>query len=539
MSCSPRPAAGSAAAIPSSAGRVLGAVVGLGLATLLLLTGLLVWTRFWPGGAARTPRIPHVILLTIDTLRADSLPFHGNTRVKTPALAEIARRSVLFDHALAPSPWTRPSVISILTGLSPAVHGVTVDSIDVETLLPDSVRTLAECMRAAGYRTAAIGYNPAIAASPNVRRGFDDFLFYPEPEDESDPSAAESAPPASTGRAADDVAGRIDVDNATEILTELAERWLAGHASGPFFLWLHYYDPHTPYTAPREQYVALMGEEATEGQAYLDWRTAMIQGMAQYLYIERMALAGTDSGESPEKAALLRAALHQRREALRALYDGEVQHVDQAVGRVLGALKRLGIYDGSLLVVTSDHGEEFFEHGGLDHGHTLYQELLHVPLLLKRPGAREGHRVRERVTNRSLFPTLLELCSDVRPGLGVDVESLVPFWEPGAVPARAAYLLADSILFGEPATAIFFGDRKYTRQPRTGAEELYDLAADPGETTSLTASDPAGTAEGHRLFSDAMRRAAAFQRAVWIDGVRTTEVSEATRRMLRTHGYLK
>ena len=526
--------------------------LGLGLVVTALLVALvLIATRLWsvtsPGNGVSTPsrRVKHIILLTIDTLRADSLPLYGNTRVQTPTLAELGRQGIVFERALSPSPWTKPSLVSLLTGLSPAVHGSTLEDLAVEAVLPETVLTLAECMRNAGYRTASIGYNPFVPSSSNLKRGFQDCWFFPFPEEATDKPAGttehpEATQPVIAGIPKDVLNRQIQAENATDILTRLARTWIADHAREPFFLWIHYYDPHTPYTPPRDCYEKLTGESSPEHQDYAGWNALLNKGIGDFLFRERIPRIRPATAEDRKAIETLRTVLEKRRGPIRALYDAEVEYVDQGIGQVVAALHEQGVYDDTLLVITSDHGEEFFEHGGLEHGHTLFQELIHVPLIFKLPGNSTTRRIPERVTNQSIYQTLLDLCALPLPAFGHEVASLRPLWDSTGTPwVPPPCLVADSILYGEPGSAVVFNDLKYVVRPKSRTETLFDLAADPGETTSLAALDRESLHEARRRLAEHHKQSVALKKKVWSLGMRTTRPTPEMQKLLRQHGYLK
>ena len=489
-------------------------------------------------------RIKHVVLLTIDTLRADALPFFGGQRLRTPNLSALARQSILFERAVATSPWTRPSMMSILTGLPPSIHGVTVRDIEVEAILPDTVQTLAERMQDAGYRTAGLGYNPFLAFSPNVKRGFQDFTFYPTERAKVVAAQAASRDPATPVDSREDrppLSGTEKVDgfNSTPALTELTRKWLADHATEDFFLWVHYFDPHGPFTPLQNDYEALADERGMSPEAYREWETRANRLVQNYLQCERLMLDGKDTAEDREKYRTLKALLEEHFEAIRNLYLAEIEYVDRAVGQVLEALKWAHLYDDALIVVTADHGEEFGEHGRVEHGHTQYQELLHVPLFVKLPGSTEMRRVRDRVSILSVYPTILDLCLGEKPAVDAPAPSLARAWDPTARVPRPAYLVSDAVMYGEPQVAVFFDDLKYIWHRKSGKEELYDLAVDPGEKNSLVSRDEANLTRARAFLEEYTRKSAAQKKQLWSGGIQTTAQDPKTRKILRQHGYLK
>jgi arylsulfatase A-like enzyme len=490
------------------------------------------------------PEIRHVVLITIDALRAQALPIYGNKRIATPHLSELARQGIVFEQCLAPSPWTRPSVVSMLTGLPPAIHDAVKREIEIEAILPPTVPTLAESMRGAGYRTAAFGYNPFLACSPNVRRGFGEFCFYPTVVMKSDGSLAQLNN--NTFRPTIDREGQrgledvINQVNSTAYLTELVRGWLGEHARQKFFLWLHYYDPHNPYMPPPGalQRVSAPGAPANE-DAYGEWLQHLNRSIDVYLAAERELLRGKESEAAKAAVRELGPKLRSQGELLRALYEAEVIHVDDAVGLLVERLKALGIYENTLIIVSSDHGEEFWEHGGLEHGHAFYQEVVHIPLIVKPPHSRAGQRISDRVSLLSVFPTIAELCSIAPPAGGLPAPSLASRWEDPEVTLKPSHFVLGSIMYGEPATAVVFGDKKYIRHEKSEREELYDLRRDPGEKASLVGRDPAALERARRLLGNHAAWSRAMKRTLWSGEVPTTERSEQMRELLRSHRYLK
>ncbi len=496
------------------------------------------------------PEIKHVLLLTIDSLRADALPVHGNTRIATPHLSELCEQSVVFKRAQAPSPWTRPSILSILTGLPPSIHAATEREIEVEVVLPESIPILAKCMRAAGYRTAGIGFNPYLALSPNTKRGFQEYYFYPSRIVRSDNVLAQCDrvnPQEGAFESTRGLENTINRYNSTEDLTELTEKWLARHANEKFFLWLHYLDPHLPYTPSRDCLSQIPGvlapRDDTEYEKGLDQLNTNVRN---YLYVERKLLKGIGTANDKEIHRLLHDSLVKQKELLRAVYDAEVIHIDRAVGRVLDMLRNLKIYDETLVIVTSDHGEEFFEHGHLEHGHSFYQELLHVPLIVKPTGHGQARRVEERVSIMSIFPTILELCSVAPPARGLPLPSLAGWWETSAhatKPPLSPHFISQSVLYGESGEAVVFHDRKYIRRNETGSksrsEELYDLISDPAERVSLAASNPEIVDRARKILDAQAAWSRALKKQIWTRGVETTPQDEEARKLLRSLGYFK
>lgn len=373
---------------------------------------------------------PPILVYLIDTLRADHLGCYGYDRPTSPRIDRFAAGAVRFAGAIAQSSWTRSSVASLLTGLDPRRHG-TVGRTDA---LPDGVDTLAERLARLGYETAAWSTNGNVSRVFGFAQGFDLFRSLPEQR-------------------------TFELHQLSDGLNEAAFPWLAARGRAPWFLYLHATDPHGPYT-PREPF-----------------RGRFAAGVDPALGAIETLRALPGEGDS-EPAGLA--------EALVRLYDAEIAFNDHQFGRLLDRLEALGLYDDALIVLTADHGEEFRDHGGWQHGRTLYQEQLAVPLLVKLPGGRAaGTVVDTRVEHVDLVPTILDLLGEPLPD-GLDGRSLAPAL---AAPGRldpspvAAHLDLD----GRRLEAVIDGDLKLIRRLSEGpaGRRLFDLAADPGERHDL------------------------------------------------------
>ncbi|HUW81960.1 MAG TPA: sulfatase-like hydrolase/transferase [Phycisphaerae bacterium] len=420
----------------------------------LVLAPLVIWNPPNRAGASTSGAsgarrdIRRVILLSIDTLRADMLSCYNPDGVPTPNLDRIARDAVVFNRAVAPSSWTLPSFASIMTGLAPPVHRATKQSAHMPAILP----TLAEHLKEAGYVTGAVGLNHFLLPASNVSKGFDEYRFYPVP------SLGSTLAGRILTRLAPDTYRRIP---SSPDLTRLACEWVAGHAHKDFFFWLHYLDPHSPYTPPAER--------LPDGEAP-----------------PRIGHAFT--GTKDARGGYLVPSMEER-DWIRRLYEAEVRHVDDCVGRFLALLDELGLYQDALIVVLSDHGEEFWEHGGVDHGHALYEELIHVPMMIKLPrGHTSSTRVNERVCTGSVMPTILDLCDIEYEPEYLSYCSLLPLLTGRPDRYRPSPILCAGNLFFHDQQAVIFDGMKYIRSNITGHEQLFDLRRDPTEQTSIAAS---------------------------------------------------
>jgi arylsulfatase A-like enzyme len=478
---------------------------GYGLGVSALVVAGLVWAFAPPAGVgdvevvgAGEPPIRHVILVTSDAMRADALGAYApQTAPPTPHLERLWRQSVVFESAISPAPWTLPAFASIMTGLSPMVHG----AVRLDSRVPDAPR-LAGCLAAAGYVTGALGSNPVLRAASNMHQGFTSYDMYPK-------SFGRSFGAKLIRRALPEE--YCPTEATTTHLTDLAIRWIDAHHEGPFFFWLHYFDPHMPLEPPA---------------AYLPDGPAPRR--IGNKFHDAVGVRAGHFRPSEEEVAWLR-----------ALYDAEVRYVDDQFGRLLAHLEALGIYEEALIIFSSDHGEEFLEHGGFEHGHCVYDEVLRVPLLVKLPRQRKTIWVSRPVSSESIMPTVLELC-----GVGYDADalsasSLVPLW--GGEPERFAGgpIVSTGCSLYEEQTAIRFGELKYIERALTKRQELFNMVADPAERLSLAALQPDAVAEARSLLELHGVRSEEILARLGEQGERVAELDEATLARLRSLGYIE
>jgi len=394
-------------------------------------------------------KVKHVILITVDTLRADALSSYGGTATSTPNMDSLAKDGTLFKNAYSAAPWTLPSFSSMMTGVSPTVH----KTIASDSVLPEKFKTIAEYLRDSGYYTAAIGDNFYLHPEFNMDQGFLEYNFYPRRQmivDSFGATLIKSCFP----RAMNPYA-------STGELTDLAIDWIGKNRDSDFFLWVHYYDPHLPYTPPAE-------------------------------FISKDAVPDGSIGYKLENASAIRdghfAPDASQRKWIKELYDAEVRYVDANLGRLLDAFKENSLYKSSLIILTSDHGEEFWEHDGFEHGHSLYNELIHVPLIVKLPGKHSGQIVEEEVSTQSLMPTVLELIRIPNESGAAAAESLAPLLTDSPSSFAEEPLVSTGLLYYEDREGVIFQGSKYIESFVTGHGELYDLKTDPGEQSPLDLS---------------------------------------------------
>lgn len=461
-----------------------------GLASLAVVLSMVLAlqgaTRLGARGADDDRR-PDVLILLVDALRADHLSSYGYPRPTTPSLDALARDAVRFEQAVASSTFTKSSIASLLTGRHPYQHGVYWGSLErgsevTADLLPPSETTLAEVLADHGYLTAAWVQNSHLRDFMGFGQGFVDYH---------------------------------DQQGGIERIHRRFGRFLRGPGPRhPFFAYLHYIDLHDPYL-PEPPYDTMFGGDrrAYEGIDLAEWGV--------YLKAVR------EGREVPSADELAK---------LRGLYDGQLRYVDEQIGLLLAQLRERGLYDDSLIVVTSDHGDAFYEHGVISHSTTPYEELVRVPLLVKLPGNRfAGRTVDAQVRLIDVFPTVLKAVGiqDDVPGVaGCALQALMRA-EPGAAdrePACQVAVIEIAQGEGAPTVAVRTGGLKYIHH-ESGDGELYDLVADPGERVDLLAERPEDVRRLRRLVFDvvAARDAEPAQRL---------DLDERTVRELKALGYL-
>jgi choline-sulfatase len=374
-----------------------------------------------PAPVARKPA-RNLILLVMDTARADVFrAFNPKSRVRTPAFDRLAEQATVFTSAYANENWTKPSVATILSGLYPTTHGTKEDT---DVLSPD-VRLLSEHLRSRSFATAAFIANGYCSDKFGFKRGWDAYTNYIR---ENKPSQAE----------------HVFGD---------ALAWMTKHRGERFFLYLQTIDPHVPYNPPIEFSRLYFPEE------YRGVVGPSLDGL------EQLAIASNRKRMRPQDWVWIR-----------ALYDAEVTYHDTHMGRFLDAVAKLGILDDTLIVVTNDHGEELRDHGKLGHGHSLYEELVRAPLLIRYPSLfRPGQRIKEPVENVDLFPTIIETLG-LESVSDVDGLSLLPMLE-GRPPAVPSYAVSE---FRDRHRSVRVGRWKLVAS-RTGVRSLFNIEFDPNE----------------------------------------------------------
>lgn len=414
----------------------------------------------FPGCAPETPPTPVVIFL-IDTLRADRLGVYGDETARTPNIDALARESALFENAHAAAPWTLPSVVSLLTSTYPCEHGVLVDG----NLVPDSIPTLAEQLRAAGYATVSAYGNPYAGPMSGLDRGF------------------------------------YIAESRADSRAKTVQQTLDGLGGSPFFLYLHNAEPHDPYS---EKLFIPEYQVDDFTRSMVNQLHGKLRGLGRVDFIAGRQTGTTDNTRQQTNTMN---GLLQHSEQIHKLYAKDVALADQRVGSVVAELKRRGVWDRTLFILLSDHGEEFGEHGGWQHDQSAYEELLRVPLLIHFPGGRHaGQRVDEPASLLDVVPTLAEELGLPELASNARGRSLLPVLSgetQGADETRVTGMRMNRKKFyrpwkearGDVNVAVRSGGWKGIYNVEQDTFELYDLASDPGELRDRSHELPERVAE--------------------------------------------
>jgi arylsulfatase A-like enzyme len=383
--------------------------------------------------APAAPPVTHaknVVVLLIDTLRAEKLrPYNPHSRVQTPIVDRLAQAGTVFERAQSTSNWTKPSVAGILTGLTTETHGAR----SQEAVLSDDALLLSEHLQANGFETGGFIANGYVSDRFGFDQGWDRYRNFIREGGSSD---------------------------ATNVFGEAGE-WVEANKDGRFFLYIQTIDPHVPYDPP-DRTLSLYDAHPYDGP---------VQPRRTHDIL-------VDAKATPPRVNLT----ERDKERLSALHDGEITQHDEELGKFLERLEALGIRDHTLIVIVSDHGEEFDEHGSWGHGHTVYQELLHVPFIFHHAGGVPATRVPATVSTIDLAPTVAELAG-VPPLPAVEGRSLV-----GLMHGRA--LRAQPVAFSD-----WLDERRVATSGRWKlvirgnlTASMFDLESDPWEENQVEVS---------------------------------------------------
>ena len=455
---------------------------------------------------------PNIILIVMDAVRAKHLSCYGYHRPTAPNLERFAERSVVYETAISPAGWSLPSHASMFTGLYPSRHGAH----DQHKYLRPEYPTLAEVLRSWGYHTLALCYNAYISPTTGLDRGFEEFNSVarrlPRPLGKIKQKAETGAAILLGQR---DSGARFTNRQVVAALRHLQT------SERPFFMFVHYLEPHAPYCPPKK-YNRYLPKEVSSREA-----KRVNQDRVKYL----AELVSMDE---------------QDFEILTALYDGEITYLDTCVAQVLRQLEESGMLDQTMVIITADHGENIGDHQMMGHTYCLYDTLLHVPLIIHYPqGTTTPGRVEHQVQTLDLLPTILSMLGDTssetyRSLQGYDLLSsttheftiaeqanpdLTTFYSrfPGVDVSR--YDRAIKMIRTDRCKYIWASD---------GNHELYDLQADPDEQCNIIAERPDISRDLDRRLTEWRND---FEEAAPLDEI--PEFDEAVKDRLRALGYLE
>jgi arylsulfatase A-like enzyme len=412
---------------------------------------------------------PNILIYMIDTERADHSSAYGYARDTTPFLKKLGAKGLVFEDSQVQATWTKPSTASLLTSLYSFSHGIIHDF----DTIPKGATTLAEQLRAAGYVTASVVANPFAGRITGLQRGFDYVAEW-----------------AAVQRYRSDAEDRA-TDSAA--VNKIVFPWLERHSDEPFFLYAHATDPHAPYRPPAgfEEKFANPTETPEFNRVYQS-----LGGKVRY-----------GGGIVISRAGCLQRGVNPDRFIQKAIdrYDGEILHNDWSLEQLANKLKQLGVLDNTLIVVVSDHGEEFWEHGWTAHGHSLYQELtrgvlvMWNPQLIPRPA-----RVSEPVQLIDVMPTVLDLIGIKIPDV-VQGQSLAPFAKGQRFQRRGAVIMSryahpdsspngipenrtDTVALLDAGWKLIYRDK--AKEVGMPTVEMYDHRTDRADTINIATKHP-------------------------------------------------
>lgn len=430
----------------------------------------------------------NIILVGIDTCRQDHMSCFGYELDTTPNLNAFAQDCVLFTNAISQSPWTLPSFASIFTSTYPTVHRAR-GKAEGDKFYPiiDSLKSGVEILSSSGFKTKAYINGPYLAPAFGLSKGFDDY-------DYAHGSNAKI-------RRSDETVNR-------------ALEWIKENSEEQFFLFLHFFDPHLNYDPPKRSLQRLMK------LAGFEYRGTLKSPFFQLKEVRNNELLLSEEDWK----------------FIQFLYDAEISAVDESCGELFRFLKANGLYDKSIVVVLSDHGEEFLDHGGFEHGHTLYDELINIPLMIKMPSSiRAGEIISHQVRLIDIMPTLLEIL-DMDIPESFQGESLLRLIKKG----RANEIwpaFSEETHWGDELKAVRDRCYKFITNDSLDTFELYNLCSDPGEKKDLANMEKEKAREMRRRIIRWMR--SNLGRVRKMKSEQSVDLDKKTRENLRSLGYIK
>ena len=465
-----------------------------------------------------------VILIQADTLRPDHLGFYGHKRDTAPFLASLAAEGATFQNAYAQAGWTKVSSPSILTSLYPTTHGVA----RIPDRLPAGATTIAEVYRAAGYSTLSLSSVMFTGQFTNLHQGFEELHELT--------SVADSG-------------GQYSSKTSREYVDRAAE-WIDRHKEEPFFIYLHVFDPHSPFE-PRRPYDAMWADQSKR-EEHIKQR----EGLRKVIRNQFMAGRGMATRDEMLKAGIDPAAYLAYD---KDWYDSSIRGMDAELARLMERVRAAGLSDKTAVVFLSDHGEEFQDHGRMWHGQSVYGEMMRVPLVIRWPGHVGARRITDSVQLIDVMPTLLDISRLTHPE-GLQGQSLMALLTPSSAANAGTVSAADSGWRNRPvilekipdgtaeefpstieATAIIDGQWKLIHNkagaPDRPEYELFDVANDPFDQKNVAEQNPevvkrlAKAIEGFRSMATAAR--------LKPDSEATDKMSPEQLQRLRSLGYIK
>lgn len=449
------------------------------------------------------PRL--IVLYLIDTMRRDRLGLYGYEAGTSPKIDALGAESVVFDDAHSPAPWTLPSVVSIMTSAYPIEHG----AVEIFQKPDPRYETLPERMQKIGYRTAHITANPILVESAGLTQGWD---LIKKTRRHADPN---------------------------EIMA-----WIDAYPDKPAFVFIHTMEAHRPYDAP-QRFIERFGVVDRQREQRAAEKIAQIRKLKRVDWQAKRALGTTDN--TAEQVEILEMA-EREIEMFSMMYDAGIAWADHNVGELVAMLKRRSMWDQTLFVLLSDHGQEFLDHGNILHGQSIYSELVASPLLWHLPGkAPPQARIHAPVALLDVMPTVLELAGDRRPPHGKSGRSLVPLLynagneAPEADAPRVVSMRIERTNYFRPMVdrlglfnlSILDGPWKGIWNVDRGNFELYNRHTDAKETNNLAANE---VEVASRLQAVAAQWLSQHRPAA--ESEHLDELDDATRQRLRELGYI-
>ena len=459
-------------------------------AACALTVGIVGAATFLAGCADEQPP-PDIILVSIDSLRADNLGCYGYPRETSPFVDQLASEGVRFENAISTTSWTLPSHAALFSGLYDSTHGLVSD----DQRLAKGVLTIAEVLRKGGYHTAGFYGGPFLHPTFGLDQGFDVYRSCM-----AGTGGLESGQDVRRELELDRVPSHADVTSPRTL--EEVTSWAESGVKRPYFLFLHLWDVHYDYIPP-QGYVELFDPDY-EGD-----------------------LTGESLATNP---AISQQMAHRDLEHLIALYDGEIRFTDDHLRLIFDVLDSRDLLSNALTVVTADHGEEFFEHGGKGHRRTLFDEMIRVPMIVHWPGrVSAGSVIEDQVRLIDIMPTLAA-AAGLEGGLVTQGRDLSPLFQGSSMPAVTS--LSELFINGESLRALRTENRKLIRRDAAVPGWLYELDADPREMRPLLINEVAGPLQME------VSRALDFRLQVNLELSDAVDLDDDLRERLEALGYL-